>query len=135
MAGEALISYSFSQLENTRLLQEMIRDKDLLRTFPVNEMISSDGTIETSFENLKIWKDHKTGEYTLSIRRNLIDKKPHLELPLGSLKLVDVKKPKNNKVIQLEVVQDSHPLRGTLSDDPSKGISSVSVLDPQRDVC
>lgn len=135
MAGEALISYSFSQPGNTRLLQEMIRDKDLLHTFPVNEMTSSDGTKETSYQNMKIWKDHKTGEYTLSIRRNLIPKKPHLELPLSSLEPVVIKKPKNNRMIQLEVVQDSNPLRRILSDDPSRGMSSVSVLAPQRDVC
>jgi hypothetical protein len=130
IAGEALISYSFSQPGNAKLLQEMIRDKDLIRTFPVNELTSGDGTKEASYQHLKIWKDHRTGEYTLSICRNLIPKKPHLELPLSNFEVAVIKKPKNNRIVQLAVIQDSSPLKRTLSDNPSRGMTSVPVLAP-----
>jgi hypothetical protein len=129
VAGEAFIAYSFSQPQNVRLLQEMIRDKDLLHTFPVNEMTSGNGTEEASYQNLKIWKDHKTGEHTLSICRNLITKKPYLELPLSSFELAVIKNPKNNRTVQLDVIdvsRDSTPLKRTLSNDPHKGNLSIS---------
>jgi hypothetical protein len=133
-AGEACINYSFHQSQNAKLLQEMIRDKTLLDTFPFNEIRSGHGTKEALYADLKIWKDHK-GDYTLSFLGNLTPGKPYFELPLSNFDLAATKMPKNNWAIQSSVVQDSSPLKRTLPHHAFRGIPSTPIQFLPIDVC
>jgi hypothetical protein len=118
--GPAFITYHFSHPENVKLFQEIIRDKDLLHTAPADEITSSSGKAEASYQNIKIWKDPKTLEYTLSFYRNLILNKSHLELPLSSFELGTFKKPRNDQTIRLDISK-RHSLSQTSSHDSVKG--------------
>lgn len=125
VAGVASITYHFSHPENIKLFQEIVRDKDLLHTFPANEITSSGGKTEASFQHLKIWKDPKTTESTLSFCRNLDPKKQHFELPLNSFELGTPKKPRNDRTIRLDILKGTS-LSQTSSHDSFKGIHNLS---------
>jgi hypothetical protein len=118
--GTAFIAYHFSHPENVKLFQEIIRDKDLIHTAPADEITSSSGKTEASYQNIKIWKDTKTLEYTLSFCRNLISNKPQLELPLSFFELGTFKKPRNDRTIRLDISK-GHSLSQTSSHDSVKG--------------
>jgi hypothetical protein len=121
--GTAFITYHFSHPENVKLFQEIIRDKDLLHTAPADEITSSSGKTEASYQNIKIWKDPKTLEYTLSFCRNLIPNKPQLELPLSSFELGTFKKPRNDRTIRLDILK-GRSLSQTSSHDSVKGTNA-----------
>jgi hypothetical protein len=129
--GTAFIAYHFSHPENVKLFQEIVRDKDLLHTAPSDEITSSSGKAEASYQNLKIWKDPKSLEYTLSFCRNLIVNKSQLELPLSSFELGTFKKPRNDRTIRLDITR-GHSLSQTSSHDSVKGthafLSSLANL-------
>jgi hypothetical protein len=133
-AGESRIYYNFYHPQNAKLLQEMIRDKKLLDTFPFNEIMSRHGTIEALYSDLTIWKDHK-GDCTLSFLMKFTPGKPHFELPLSNFDLAATKMPKNDRTIQLSVVQDSSPLKRTLSHHAFRGIPSTPIQFLPIDVC
>lgn len=64
----------------------MVRKKDLIETFCVDEIKSAVHHIEASTEHLKVWKDRKTGDYTFSFYRNG-PVKQQLECALSSFEL------------------------------------------------
>jgi hypothetical protein len=123
--GTAFITYHFSHPENVKLFQEIIRDKDLLHTAPADEITSSSGKTEASYQNIKIWKDPKTLEYTLSFCRNLVPNKPQLELPLSSFEFGTFRRPpRNDRTIRLDIL-NRLSLRQTSSHDSFKGTHAL----------
>jgi hypothetical protein len=112
----------------------MVREKDLLHTFCVNKIISGDGD-EASYQHLKLWKDHKSRLYTLSFYKNNTDKKRHLEFDLSAFAETPTKCTKIDRIVRLDFVHDSTPLRRSFSDGPFNGMLNLSRLPLMIDAC
>jgi hypothetical protein len=114
--GEASIKYIFNKPGSLKAFQSMVREKDLIETFCVNEIKSAIHHIEASSQHLKVWKDHKTGDYTFSFYRNGLAKQ-HLECPLNSFELKSARQPRNRQIVRLDFIDEVSPLQRASSHD------------------
>lgn len=106
-SGDAYIYYTFNETEAVYQFQEIVRDKDLLHTFCVNEMNSADGQ-QVSYQHLKIWRDrHKQG-CSLSFLRNAaaVDQ-TYVEFPLAMLTVNLARRQKDSGTAHVDFVQES----------------------------
>ncbi|KAF4631103.1 hypothetical protein G7Y89_g7028 [Cudoniella acicularis] len=110
-AKNTVITYRFPHPSDLKLFQELIREKELLKTYSPNKITSSKGQ-ETSFQHLKLWKDDKTTEYTYTFCRNVSGDSAYAEFPLSKLQLNEKPKQKSNRIIQLDFVSDLYPPKG-----------------------
>jgi hypothetical protein len=124
----ASIKYKFTQPGSLKLFQSMIREKDLIETFSPDRIESAYHRMESSFEDLKIWKDYKSGEYTFSFYRNGLKEKSQLECLLSSFE-IKPRQPSNSKKVRLDLVHEAPPIQQSTSHD-SHAPACTSVLGP-----
>lgn len=122
VTGASIITYNFTQAQSFKQFQEIVREKSLLYSFCVDAITSAKGDL-ASYQHLKIWRDHKSTQFTLSFYKNAVTEKEHLEFDLSSFSLNQTKEPKKgNRIVRLDFVGDPHPLRNNSVDGQSRGM-------------
>lgn len=125
--SQASIKYNFIQPGSLKLFQSMVREKDLIETFSPDEIKSALHRIESSVEDLKIWKDHRSGEYTFSFYRNGLREKQQLECLLSSFEIKPRQQPNNSKIVRLDFVDEAPQIQRRSSHD-SHASTCTSIL-------
>jgi hypothetical protein len=124
--GATRITYNFFHPDDFKQFHEIVREKALLDTFRVDVISSAKGDL-ASYQHLKLWRDPKSKQYTLSFCKNATAEKDHLEVTLNTLSLVSTKEArKDNRMVRIDFVSDTASLRPTTVSEQPRGMLTFS---------